>query len=292
MPGTKPNNAGRSDNRGRYFSMALGSMFKWAMRHRRAVMNVNPMAGTFRPPAPPARDRVLTDEEVRLFWRALDDDAVGYPNPELARLLLLTGYRLNEVSRLMTKELDPGLTQISLPGARTKNGVPHVVPLAPQAREIVRSAKRVEGSPLVFTAGRQAVTGWSRAKARIDAAITKANGGHPILAWRLHDLRRTCRTGLSMLRVPRDVREAVLNHLEAGVEGTYDRYDYFDEKKVALERWATYVEGIVTERPANVVARGNPSERNKVWPHLLGHVVLQQGQPVRRKRPRTRPSQG
>lgn len=261
IPGTEPNNPEPSDNRGRKMADALGSLFKWAMRHRRASMTANPMAGAFRPPPPPSRDRVLTQEEIRLLWRALDDESVGYPYPQITRLLLLTGCRLNEIAKLPPEELDAGLTRIELPGKRTKNGLPHVVPLAPQAREIIQGALKVGRkfgkSGYVFTAGSQPTTGWSRAKARIDAAITELNGGEPIPAWRLHDLRRTAATGMAEdLKIAPHIVEAALNHVsgaKAGVAGTYNRALYLEERKSALHRWAAHVEGVVTGRPANVV---------------------------------------
>jgi hypothetical protein len=69
-----------------------------------------------------------------------------------------------------------------------------------------------------------------------------------------HDLRRTLRTGLSALRIDREVREAVLAHVKPGIEGVYDLYDLFDEKKHALEAWAARLRGLLEPRPANVVA--------------------------------------
>jgi hypothetical protein len=80
-------------------------------------------------------------------------------------------------------------------------------------------------------------------KHKTDALIRE--GGHELERWTLHDLRRTCRSNLSRLRVPSEVAEAVLAHVFPGVVGTYDRHTYLDEKREALERWADLLRDII-----------------------------------------------
>ena len=76
----------------------------------------------------------------------------------------------------------------------------------------------------------------------------------PISPWRLHDLRRTARTGLAELGIPQIVAEKVLNHAERNVlVRTYDRHEYADEKRDALERWALRLREITEPPPGNVV---------------------------------------
>jgi integrase len=257
VPGIKPKHDEASDNRGRKMGDALGSMFKWAMRHRRAAMQSNPMIGTFRPGPPPARDRVLTTAEIKSLWNACHK--VAYPFGCIVKLLLVTGCRLNEIACLEWKELDRNLSVISLPGRRTKNSLPHVVHLAPAAKEIIKSAKRVEKCPYVFTiTGRTPVSGWSKIKDRLDDAMIERNEGDAFPPWRFHDLRRTCATMMSeQLRVSPHIVEAALNHVsgaKAGVAGTYNRAMYLEERAAALDQWATYVEGIATGKPTKVVS--------------------------------------
>lgn len=86
-------------------------------------------------------------------------------------------------------------------------------------------------------------------------------GGDPaavrIAPWRIHDLRRTCATGMAGLSIQPHIVEAVLNHVsgpKAGVAGIYNKYQYLPEKKAALERWATHVEALVTGTPSNVIS--------------------------------------
>jgi hypothetical protein len=118
---------------------ALSTMFKWLHQNRR--IKTNPCLGVHRPPAPPSRHRVLSDAEVRELWIACDTIGVvrgQNSRPRwgaLIKLLLLTGCRRNEIARLQDAELTDDM--ICLPGSRTKNGLPHDVPLSPLAREIM-----------------------------------------------------------------------------------------------------------------------------------------------------------
>lgn len=246
VPGVAPRNDGASDSRARALGAALSSAFGWMHRHRK--VDLNPCAGVHRPAAPRARDRVLTDDELRRFWRATE--SIGGPFGAVLRLLLLTGCRLNEVAALRWSELSEDGTEIQLPGARTKNHRAHVVPLSPTARAIVASVPRIADSPFVFsTNGRAPISGWAKRKKRLDAEM-----GNPP-AWRLHDLRRTAVTGMAELGIAPHVIELVVNHVSgsrSGVAGTYNRSEMMPERRAALERWAAHVAGLVDGREANV----------------------------------------
>ena len=89
-----------------------------------------------------------------------------------------------------------------------------------------------------------------KVKRRLDAAMLEKLGNLP--PWVNHDLRRTVRSRLSELRVNADVAEAILAHVKPGIRGVYDRYEQFDEKRHALELWATRLRSIVQPQP-NVV---------------------------------------
>ena len=107
------------------------------------------------------------------------------------------------------------------------------------------------GTDLVFTTtGTTPVSGWSKIKRRLDAAM----GTTP--PWGLHDLRRTAATGMAEIGVAPHIVEAALITSavhKAGVAGTYNRAAYAAEKKAALERWADHVERLVSGKPAKVV---------------------------------------
>jgi len=243
VPGMGRRTEGASESRARHLFATLSVTFGWLVQHRR--IDKNPCNGVHRPDPPEARDRVLTDAETTKFWRATDDERFG----PLLRLLLLTGCRLNEVSGMRRAELSDDGATWTIPGARTKNKKTHVVPLSPLAREIISN---VPGqADLIFTTtGTTPVSGWSKIKTRLDDAMK-------IPPWRLHDLRRTCATGMAEIGVAPHIVEAALNHIsgaKAGVAGTYNRAAYAGEKKIALERWADHIASLVAGKKAkNVV---------------------------------------
>lgn len=235
----------------------LNTLFNWAKG--RDIVQVNPLDG-IKPPAPETpRDRVLTDDELRLFWRACDD--LGQPFGPLFKLMLLTGQRRGEVGGMTEREVTGDLWTI--PAARSKNGDEHTVPLSKAASDVLATVERIKGRPgYVFTTtGESPVSGFTRAATRLRekmAEIAAEDAGEPVevAAFTLHDLRRTAATGMAGLGFPPHVVEAVLNHRSGtrrGVAGVYNRFSYADEKRQALEAWGRYVGALVEGRAANVV---------------------------------------
>lgn len=245
----------------------LNTLFNWAVG--RDVIQRNPLDGV-RPPAPEkSRERVLTDEEIRLLWGATG--TMGYPFGSIIRLLLLTGARLREVAEMTRAEVSADGTVWTLPAARSKNGDEHVVPLSKEAAAIIAAAPKVGKSAFVFTTtGVSPVSGFTRAREKLARLMAEAaNKDRPedaepvvIPAFTLHDLRRSAATGMAGLRFPPHVVEAVLNHRSGtrrGIASVYNRHDHLDEKREALAAWAQRVQEIVSGKPANVVklpARG------------------------------------
>jgi integrase len=248
IPGLERRNRGVSNARKRAMHSALSTLFAWLKRERKIASN--PCTDVERPAPPADRDRVLDNAEIVKFWSACD--MVGEPFGQLLKLLLLTGCRLNEVAGIRRAELsEDGLTW-TIPGERTKNHRTHVMPLAPLAREILATLKPITGEEgLVFTTnGRTPLSGWSKVKRRLDVAMK-------IPAWRFHDLRRSCVTGLIALGISPLVVELVVNHASGtrgGVAGTYNRAELLPERRAALDRWATHVAGLVAPQPSKVVS--------------------------------------
>jgi integrase len=225
---------------------ALSKFFSWAVERRR--IRASPVAGVAKPYNPVARDRVLTDDEITKFWRAADAERVEFG--ALLKTLLLTGQRLSEVAQMRRSELSNDGAAWTIPGARTKNRREHRLSLPPLVHDLIASAPATSDIFIFSTDGRRPVSGWSKLKKRIDRRMDTA-------PWRLHDLRRTAATGMAELGIAPHIVEAVLNHVSgarAGVAGTYNRAAYASEKKMALERWAAHVEGLIEERPAKVVS--------------------------------------
>jgi integrase len=208
-----------------------------------------------------ARDRKLSDAELRAFWHACD--VLGIFGRAF-KVMLLTGQRRSEVGAMRWSELDLRNKVWTLPKARTKGKREHEIPLSDAVIEIIASTPRLDGSPYVFASGRRGATGaygsiqgWGRAKEALDRIVAEEIGGEDaatILPWTIHDLRRTCATRLGKLGVPRLVVAKTLNHATSDVTSVYDRHDYEIEKRAALDRWAAHLLGIVDEAGDNVVS--------------------------------------
>lgn len=227
--------------------------FAWCIG--RTALEINPCIGVKPPSSEIKRDRVLSDHEVSLVWRAADN--LGWPFGPLVHLLILTGQRREEVGGMRWSELAKDTSLWSIPGTRTKNKAVHDVPLSDPARMSLSGLPRIAGRPgYVFTStGATAVSGYSKAKSKLDAEmlrLAQEDAGRndvTIEPWRFHDLRRTAATGMAKLGHPVHVVEAVLNHTSgtiSGVAAVYNRYQYLAEKRAALEAWAARV-GTMTE---------------------------------------------
>lgn len=241
----------------------LSAFFSWLIR--RDVVAFSPVVGV-EAPAPVARERYLNDAELAAIWEACDGTEIG----AAFRLLILTGQRLNEIARLRWDEVDLQNKRIRLSGDRTKNGLPHDVPLSSPALAIIEErlaarAERKEKEPCEFvftTNGRTPVSGFSKAKAFIDAQLdAKSDDDEPLIPdWRLHDFRRTMVTQMNDMGIAPHVVEACVNHVsgsaKAGVAGVYNRAEYLKERTTALNAWAAKVASLTGNSPhaeSNVV---------------------------------------
>jgi integrase len=234
---------------------AVRKLFNWAVA--RDIIAASPCAGVEPPASENSRDRILTDDELLLVWKAADAD--GWPFGPIVRLMILTGQREGEIAGMRWKELDLDGKLWTLPAPRVKNAEQHGVPLSDAAVAILKGLPRIKTDGGFVFAGRhgQPVTGFSRAKDRIDAATTKANRGKPLAGWVFHDLRRTAASGMARLGIQLPVIEKVLNHKSGtfrGIVGVYQRHGFAEEKRTALAAWASHVEAVVSGKPlANVV---------------------------------------
>lgn len=234
----------------------LSAFYTWAMP-RLTRLAANPCRDAGRPRAPKARDRVLSEVELRTLWLLCDAEPLPW-GPAL-KLLILTGQRRDEVFSADRAEFDLKGKLWTIPAARAKNASEHRVPLSGAAVAILKATPAVEGSGKLFPArGRpeNGPSGFSKAQARLRDGMVAALGDVP--EWRLHDVRRTVATGLQRLGTRLEVTEAVLNHISgsrAGITGVYQRHHFADEKRHALDAWAAEVARIVEgEGRGNVVA--------------------------------------
>lgn len=244
----------------------LFNLMEWSVSQ--GLIEANVVASTKRPAKERARERVLSVAELREIWDATEGS--GDYNA-IARLLILTGQRREEVGGMRWSELDLEAAMWSLPSERTKNGLPHLVPLPRQAVEILQrfvpQEEKEKDRKFVFGKGEGAYSGWSRSKKRLDRKIlarrrTKLEeaGGDPSEAkpfelWQFQrDIRRSVVTGMNELGIGAPhVVEAIVNHVSGeakrGVAGVYNKAQYLKERTTALQSWANYL----TAEPADKV---------------------------------------
>jgi integrase len=205
----------------------------------RAVLDQSPADGVPLPAKEVSRDHVLSDEELARIIIAARK--IGPPYGGIVELLALTGQRREEVARSTWGECDFAQRVWTLPKERTKNGKLHIVHLSEQSMAVLTRAER-RGQIVFSLVGAKPFQDFSRAKRELD----KLSG---VIGWRLHDLRRTCVSGMARLGVPPHVADKILNHQAgtiSGVAAVYQRHDFLAERKDALERWGAHVAEIVT----------------------------------------------
>lgn len=204
------------------------------------------------------RERVLSDDELRQVW--LTTKSIPYPFGPFFQLAILTMQRRDEVAGMRWSEISHDRRLWTIPGVRMKNGKPHDVHLSEPARELLGTLPRIHGCDLVLTTtGRTPISGFSKAKRDLDAAITRIKTDPKAVRsapapWRLHDLRRTGVSKLAALGFDSIVADKLLAHKPAklrGVAAVYQRYDFAQERARALDAWAAHVVGM--EASSNVV---------------------------------------
>jgi integrase len=233
-------------------------VFAWALS--RSLIEADPSSGVPAPAKPKARDRVLSDEEIKAFWQAAGE--LSWPFENIFKLLAITGQRREEVAGMRWRELDLDAGTWTIAKERSKNGKAHTVDLHPaaialldplgeaMAARIVRArAWANEPDEIVFTTtGRTAVSGFSNAKERVDARMREILGGM-FQPWHTHDLRRTAASGMAALGFLPHVIERVLNHVsgaQGGLVSVYQRHEYRDERKRAIMAWGDYLTQLVS----------------------------------------------
>lgn len=240
------------------------AFFAWAVG--RGYLERNPAAGIPKLVREVSRDRTPTVSELAEIWEA--SHVLGYPFGHVVRLLMLTAARRDEVGALQLSELDLPKGEAegcwTLPATRSKNGRAIRMPLSPAARRDVEAAwkarrERQALGPYLFTTRGSAVSGWSKAKARLDQAIADARHAAGVIGemppWRLHDLRRGFATAAcDVLHIDPAVADRCLNHVGAATTSTiarvYGRNEMFDQRKDALTRWAELLEIEIERRRA------------------------------------------
>ena len=207
----------------------MNKLFNYALEH--GVLEVSYCQGIKKPSNEKSRDRILSDKEIKSFWKKLDNSTLHL----MLKFLLVTVQRSSEVRFLEWAEVEGDLWTI--PAEKSKNKRVHVIPLNKLAQEIFAeiSSNRKKGK-YVFSSPRKASYFDKDALPKAMKKIVDT------LQWevpaRPHDLRRTARSYMSKLGVSPVIAGKVLNHSEKGISAEYDRYSYLKEKRIALNEWA------------------------------------------------------
>lgn len=201
------------------------------------------------------RDRFLSQTELAALFKAMQDSPnFGRQNELAVTLLLLLCVRKMELLAAQWSEFDLAAGVWELPGERTKTGKSIRIPLPALAVDCLTELRVFAcGSSYVFPARR--VSRQSRfphvSPDTLNMAL-KHLVVPDVAHFTVHDLRRTARTQLAGLGVSSDIAERALNHQIKGVEGRYNRHDYFEERRTALNLWANFLQACIGQRHWNV----------------------------------------
>jgi integrase len=190
--------------------------------------------------------RALTDAELRYVWRAAS--SLGYPFGPMYQILMLTGQRRNEWAAASRREINGDQRWLEVPKARYKGGRDHIVPISDEVWSIFDTLPVWTGNDYFIFSTRDGVvpvSGFSKAKLRLDAAaLTAMRADDPIATlvyYRVHDFRVTCETRLANLGFNQEIRDAVLGHAKPGLQKTYNKYGYHEEKAAALNLYSKHI---------------------------------------------------
>lgn len=243
---------------------SIKTFFAWCVG--RAILEKSPADGVPLPAREQARDRVLSDVELAKVIRSAR--MMSGPYGGIVEFLALTGQRREEVAQATWDEIDIRQRTWTLPKERTKNGKSHVVHLAAAAISVLQRMPKI-GSYVFSGRGSKPFRRFSAAKRKLDSRSD-------VVGWRLHDLRRTCVSGMARLGVAPHVADKILNHQAgtiSGVAAVYQRHDFIAERKDALERWAKHVTTIASKAALDDSTVATTTRETTVWEQPLNEVL-------------------
>lgn len=199
---------------------------------------------TIAPIAAP-RERALTDAELMALWNATK--ALSPKTKCFTRLLILTACRELEAADIAVGEVNLTTARWTLSGNRTKNNRPITLPLNSTLIDDLRAVWPEHAAEPTWRLLGQIKGSGLRGFSKLKRSLDEKSG---VSGWRFHDLRRTARTTLTRLGVPKDHAEAALNHVSgrSTLERVYDRHDYAEEIIAAVSRWQAHVIALVSEQ--------------------------------------------
>ena len=220
----------------------LRTFFTWSSRPPRRYIKRSPMEGYLPPGADRRGTRILSDAELKAIWNACDT-----PRKAIFRLMILWGSRNTETCLLEREWVNGDL--LTIPGRVTKNGRDHGIPILPLARAVLCQAG---GNSQHFIAGRFGAGHLAPSSIdKMKMEVMKASG---TADWQNRDLRRTFRSNMARLSVPRDVCEVLINHAPPVLDDIYDRYDRMAEKREALRKYERFIRQLLVDLPGGFIS--------------------------------------
>lgn len=209
------------------------TFFRWCTKSPRRYLRHSPMEGYDAPGKDRKRARILADDELKKVW-----EASGTGSRRVFRLLILWGTRSKETTLLTRKWREDGV--LTIPGFEdgkrvTKNGRDHAIPILPLAESVL--ADSAPGD-LYFPGQKEGQPLQPGSLHQLRRDIQEETG---VKDWGAHDLRRTFRSNLARLKVPREISEILLNHAPQALDEIYDRYSYVEEKRDALAKYEAFL---------------------------------------------------
>lgn len=224
---------------------AIKIFFNWCI-DRRYLKN-NPLASVKKPKIPTSKDRVLSDQELRDVWMACQQ--MGRYGA-IVRLLMVTGQRRNQISRLQESWVDFKKKEMRFPAEVMKNNQAHTIPMSSLAEYVLRCSQPIDGyyfSPVGLTG--HPFTAWSKSKVALDRQLPEMD------TWTLHDLRRTWATNAARLDIEPQVTDRVLSHTSGTigpVAKIYNRWNYWDGMVTAMNRMNSHIREAINVREGSL----------------------------------------
>ena len=228
---------------------AIRKMFSFALG--RGILEANPCFGIPAPSRENRRDRVLNEEEIRIFWERLDTAKMNRGTALSLKFQLITCQRKGEVVGAEWRDFDLNNGWWTIPSEKSKNNFLHRIPLTSLAIDILKEIRIISGE-----------SGWlfpSRiedkhiAKTSVDHAVLKNLDHFGIDSFTPHDLRRTAASHMTSLGVPRLIVKKILNHSDRDVTSIYDRYSYGKEKQKAMKTWEIKLRAIISKKVRGII---------------------------------------
>ena len=219
----------------------IRKLFNWAIS--RDLVEANPCSAVKMPAKENQKDRVLTEEEIQIFWREIEGSSMSELTRLCLQLQLVTAQRKGEIVITEWVDMDLNTGWWTIPAKKAKNKLSHRVPLSPLAMQLLERVKVLSGSSKWLFPSTQ--TENAMLNTSIDHALRRNQSRFGIPTFTPHDLRRTAASHMTGLGISRLTVSKILNHVESGITAVYDRHSYDQEKRDALNLWAEKIASII-----------------------------------------------